>query len=377
MVACDLCGENFRNNSTLKYHTQAWYCEACDSTFKCESDFIDHASDLDHWLVKNLEPKWTAKIPLEDFEKSANDDEHDDDEAPADGEHNVNVTLFKKPLIPTRPTEEIGTYSVLSKADHIDDLESPVDETDKVAKISPRAEIEGHEEQCDKEENGSNLEGKNEEENSEERKRDDTEQRGVLDNLENAYEIGNVQRASKGIFCKKRGKTAKSKKKLRRHIKKGHQTVKKTTCNSCDDTPNRRTDSRIHVKKFHEHDNDDEEGKNDEAKAEPKKAKKNVSLTWISNHYDPSLTKDENNIWKGRRRKLFKTSSTQIPMPADNQKNGKKWVMPIGLKYQGYGASDNDVWTINSYYRISDERGQKKKKTARLYTILVFVYPHI
>ena len=49
--------------------------------------------------------------------------------------------------------------------------------------------------------------------------------------------------------------------------------------------------------------------------------------------------------------------------------------MPIGLKYQGYGASDNDVWTINSYYRISDERGQKKKKT--VYTFLVFVYPHM
>ena len=168
MVACDLCGENFRNNSTLKYHTQVWYCEACDSTFKCESDFIDHASDLDHWLVKNLEPNWTAKIPLEDFEKStikANDDEHDDDEAPADGEHNVNVTLFKKHLIPTRPTEETETYSVISKADHIEDLESPVDETDEVAKISPRAEIEGHEEQCDKQENGSNLKGKNEEQN--------------------------------------------------------------------------------------------------------------------------------------------------------------------------------------------------------------------
>ena len=45
-------------------------------------------------------------------------------------------------------------------------------------------------------------------------------------------------------------------------------------------------------------------------------------------------------------------------MPTDNQENGKKWLMPIGLKYQGYGASNNDVWTINSYYRISDERGQ-------------------
>ena len=47
------------------------------------------------------------------------------------------------------------------------------------------------------------------------------------------------------------------------------------------------------------------------------------------------------------------------------------------MKLVTYGASDNDVWTINSYYRISDERGKKKKKTARLYTILVFVYPHI
>ena len=92
MVACDLCGDNFRNNSTLKYHTQVWYCEACDSTFKCESDFIDHASHIDHWRVKNLEPNWTAKIPLEAFEKSANDDEHDDDKAPTDSGMQVKVT---------------------------------------------------------------------------------------------------------------------------------------------------------------------------------------------------------------------------------------------------------------------------------------------
>ena len=113
--------------------------------------------------------------------------------------------------------------------------------------------------------------------------------------------------------------------------------MKKPTCNSCDDMLNRRTDLRVHVKKFHEHDNDDEEGKNYEAKMKPnsrsiKKAKKNVSLTWISNHYDPSLTKDENNIWKGRRRKLFQTSSTQIPMPTDNQKNGKKMAHAYRVK---------------------------------------------
>ena len=48
--------------------------------------------------------------------------------------------------------------------------------------------------------------------------------------------------------------------------------------------------------------------------------------------------------------------------------------MHIGLKYQGYGASDNDVWTMNSYYRISDERGQKKKKNASVVKCLVFAY---
>ena len=49
-------------------------------------------------------------------------------------------------MIPTRPTEEIETHSVPSKVDLIEDMESPVDETDEVAKISPRAEIEDHEE---------------------------------------------------------------------------------------------------------------------------------------------------------------------------------------------------------------------------------------
>ena len=119
-----------------------------------------------HWNRKH-KLEWTETFPLKRLKKF--------EEASVDGEHNVNITLFKKPLIPTRPTEEIGTYSVLSKADHIDDLESPVDETDKVAKISPRAEIEGHEEQCHKEENGSNLEGKNEEQDSEESRKDETE----------------------------------------------------------------------------------------------------------------------------------------------------------------------------------------------------------
>ena len=147
------------------------------------------------------------------------------------------------------------------------------------------------------------------------------------------------------------------------------------------------TDSRVHAYKFHEHDDDDEEmikginennmihkdkGKNDEAEVKSnsrsiKKANKNISSTWISgrderDQYDPNLTKDENNIWKGRRRKLFQTSLTQIPMPVDNQNKRKKWLMSIGLKYQDYEVSDKGVWTFSSYYRISDERGNRKRR---------------
>ena len=150
-----------------------------------------------------------------------------------DEEHKDDVTLFEKPLIPTRPNEEIGTYSVLSKADYIDDLKSPVDKTDKVAKLSPRAEIKGHEQQCDKEENGSDHEGKNEEENSEGSKKDDTEKGDVFSNtLESAYDLGIVQKATTGIYCEKSDKTFKSKKGLRRHLMKGHETIGKPACES-------------------------------------------------------------------------------------------------------------------------------------------------
>ena len=86
------------------------------------------------------------------------------------------------------------------------------------------------------------------------------------DNLENAYEIGNVQRATKGIYCKKRDKTVKSMK-SQKTPKERSSDSEKSTCNSRDDMLNRRTDSRVHVHKFHEHDNEEE--KNDEAKAKP------------------------------------------------------------------------------------------------------------
>ena len=157
------------------------------------------------------------KIPLEAFEKV--------DEASVDGEHNVNITLFKKPLIPTRPTEETETYSVISKADHIEDLESPVDETDEVAKISPRAEIEDHEEQCDKQENGSNLKGKNKEQDKhEESRKDDTEKEDVVDeSLENAYRMEVVQKDNSSSDCKKCEVNFKKQEKFRRHLIEGHK----------------------------------------------------------------------------------------------------------------------------------------------------------
>ena len=107
---------------------------------------------------------------------------------------------------------------------------------------------------------------------------------------------------------------------------------------NCDDICYTRTESKVHVHTCHEGED------NNEVK---KKAKRNVN--------------DENYIWKGRRRKLLQTSSIQIPMPTDNQEKRKKWLMPIGLNYQGHGVSKKDVWMINSYYRISDgERGDRK-----------------
>ena len=100
---------------------------------------------------------------------------------------------------------------------------------------------------------------------------------------------------------------------------------------------------RVHAYKIHENGKDDEGNKKgitednvvhkdedkDEAELKPnsrsmKEANKNISSTWISgrdehDQYDPNLTNDENNIWKGRRRKLFQTSLTLIPIPVDNQ----------------------------------------------------------
>ena len=72
-----------------------------------------------------------------------------------------------------------------------------------MAQKSPRVEIEGHEEQCDKQENGSNLEGKNEVQDSEGSRKDDIEKKDVLVSLENAYGGEAVKKATTSSFCGK------------------------------------------------------------------------------------------------------------------------------------------------------------------------------
>ena len=71
------------------------------------------------------------------------------------------------------------------------------------------------------------------------------------------------------FICKKCDKTVKSMK-SQKTPKERSSDSEESTCNSRDDMLNRRTDSKVQVHKFHEHDNDDEEGKNDKAKGKTK-----------------------------------------------------------------------------------------------------------
>ena len=218
---CDICETKFVTERYLNLHKKAVWCKRCLIFLNCEyHNQWSKCTECDKYLLckARYEGHWNRKhklkceIPLEAFEKV--------EEASVEKEHNVNVTLFE-PLIPTRLTEEIETYSVLSQADIIEDLDSPVDEinncaeqSDEVAQISPRVEIEGHEEQCDKQENGSNLEGKNEEQDSEGSRKDGTEQEDVFVSLENAYGGEGVQKATKRSFCEKCEVNCKNKKNL-------------------------------------------------------------------------------------------------------------------------------------------------------------------
>ena len=252
---CEICETKFYTEEALNLHKIAVWCKRCLTFWNCEYHNRGRCLECDKWLLckARYERHWYRKhklkceIPLEAFKI---------EEASVEKEHNVNVTLFE-PLIPTRLTEEIETYSVLSQADIIEDLDSPVDEinncaeqSDEVAQISPRVEIEGHEEQCDKQENGSNLEGKNEEQDSEGSRKDDTEKEDVFVNLENAYGGEAVQKATTSSFCEKREVNFKNKKNFRRHLIKVHVS------GNCDDICYTRTESKVHIHTCHEGDND-------------------------------------------------------------------------------------------------------------------------
>ena len=78
--------------------------------------------------------------------------------------------------------EETETYLVISKADHIEDLESSVDETGEVAKINPKNRDKRQWRKCDELENGTNFKGKNKEQDEHEENRwDDTEKNDIID----------------------------------------------------------------------------------------------------------------------------------------------------------------------------------------------------
>ena len=69
--------------------------------------------------------------------------------------------------------------------------------------------------------NGDDHEGKHEEEDSEENRKEVTEKEDAFDNdLENAYGVNIVQEATTGSYCEKCDVTFKSKKGFRKHLKK-------------------------------------------------------------------------------------------------------------------------------------------------------------
>ena len=134
--------------------------------------------------------------------------------------------------------------------------------------------------------NGSNLEGKNEVQDSEGSRKDDIEKEDVLVSLENAYDGEAVQKATTSSFCEKREVNFKNKKNLRRHLIKVH------VCGNCDDIFYTRTESKVHVHTFHEGDDDNEV---------KKKAKRNINgkimMSGENNLHRTGGTTNPNKMW--------------------------------------------------------------------------------
>ena len=57
-------------------------------------------------------------------------------------DRNISLEAFEKKF---EEASVDGEHNVISKADHIEDLESSVDETGEVAKINPKTEIKDNE----------------------------------------------------------------------------------------------------------------------------------------------------------------------------------------------------------------------------------------
>ena len=86
-----------------------------------------------------------------------------------------------------------------------------------------------HKQQMEKEENGNDQEGKDEEENSGDNEKEYTEKGGVCsETLEIAYDLSIAQKNATSNHCEKCDLTFKSKKRLRRHMIKVHVAVGKT-----------------------------------------------------------------------------------------------------------------------------------------------------
>ena len=77
-----------------------------------------------------------------------------------------------------------------------------IENCSEMAKLSPKVDIENRKQQNNEEENRYDHEGKNEEKDSEESRKEVTEKGDVFDDdLENAYVVNIVQEATTGSYC--------------------------------------------------------------------------------------------------------------------------------------------------------------------------------
>ena len=156
MFSCKLCDENFRRESDFKSHKETVWCNECQEEWDCKNHNVPSwcdecdlkwSCDIKHEIHMQQKHELecdiyrTAKIPLVAFEKStvkANDDEHKTkvDEASVDGEHNVDDTLLKKPMLQTGSNEEIENCSMHSEDISNDDIES-------LEELSHKVDIKG------------------------------------------------------------------------------------------------------------------------------------------------------------------------------------------------------------------------------------------